>query len=229
MRARHRRQPPPRLSAFFAAAALGVGSVPATAVAQPSSTSTASVSPVASPTDSITTQAQAAKQRYASGDFIGAARAYEALWNTSRAAKYLYNAGMAREAAGQRGLAVRHWRRFLAADSELTPAEQAELRVRAKDVAAENPVLEVRLEPSSALGPATKLTLLPPSELVAAGLTPIDLRDPIAGEVAVAVAHFKTSLDPGTWTLSITGLRGAADQKLAVAVSVVPVEDPASV
>ena len=217
MRAQHRREPPPRLSALLAATALVGGAIPpaSAAPAQPSP-------PTSAPTTSSSTpdtaaQAQAAKERYANGDFVGSARAYEALWESTHAPKYIYNAGMAREAAGQRGLAVRHWRRFLAtADVDITPAERVNLRARADDTAAENPRLEVQLEPASALGPAAVITLHPPPELVAAGVAPIDLRDPVAGDVDEPSARFKTSLDPGTWTLTLTGLRGAADQTLTI-------------
>lgn len=217
MRAQHRREPPPRLSALLAATALVGSAIPpaSAAPAQPSP-------PTSAPTTSSSTpdtaaQAQAAKERYANGDFVGSARAYEALWESTHAPKYIYNAGMAREAAGQRGLAVRHWRRFLAtADVDITPAERVNLRARADDTAAENPRLEVQLEPASALGPAAVITLHPPPELVAAGVAPIDLRDPVAGDVDEPSARFKTSLDPGTWTLSLTGLRGAADQTLTI-------------
>ncbi|HRI06681.1 MAG TPA: hypothetical protein PKW35_02630, partial [Nannocystaceae bacterium] len=71
-------------------------------------------------------------------------------------------------------------------------------------------------EPASALGPTAVLTLHPPPELVAAGVAPIDLRDPIAGDIDEPAAVLKTSLDPGTWTLTLTGLRGAADQTLTI-------------
>lgn len=210
MRAQHRREAPPRLSALLAAAALIGGAAPPASAAP-----TAPSAPSASP--EITAQAQAAKERYARGDFAGAARAYEALWESTRAPKYIYNAGMAREAAGQAGLAVRHWRRFLAtAGADVTPAERAELRKRVDITAAENPALEVQLEPPGAFGPATVLTLQPPPELVAAGVPPIDLRDPIAGDIDETAAHLTTSLDPGTWILSLSGLRGAADQTLTI-------------
>ncbi|HRI07185.1 MAG TPA: hypothetical protein PKW35_05165, partial [Nannocystaceae bacterium] len=117
MRAQHRREPPPRLSALLAAAALVGGAAPPVSAAPASS---------ASPASPETAQAQAAKERYARGDFVGSARAYEALWESTHAPKYIYNAGMAREAAGQRGLAVRHWRRFLAtAGADVTVAERA--------------------------------------------------------------------------------------------------------
>lgn len=218
MRAQHRREPPPRLSALLAATAL-VGSAIPPASAAPAQPSPPSSAPTTSSTSTPDTaaQAQAAKERYTNGDFVGSARAYEALWESTHAPKYIYNAGMAREAAGQRGLAVRHWRRFLAtADVDVTPAERVNLRARADDTAAENPRLEVQLEPASTLGPTAVITLHPPPELVAVGVAPIDLRDPVAGDVDDPSARFKTSLDPGTWTLTLTGLRGAADQTLTI-------------
>lgn len=222
MRAYLRREPPPRLIALLAAAALVGSTMTPASAASPDPSPPGPSSPNAASAPSPTTvdtaaQAQAAKERYARGDFAGAASIYEALWESTHAPKYIYNAGMAREAAGQPGLAVRHWRRFLAsAGSDVTPAERAELRSRADVTAAENPVLEVQLEPASAFGPSTVLTLQPPPELVAAGLVPINLRDPIAGDIDEASARVRTSLDPGIWILSLSGLRGAPDQTLTI-------------
>lgn len=71
--------------------------------------------------------AERAREAYARRDFVAAARMYEALFADTGAVKYLFNAGMAREAAGNDGLAIRHWQRYLDEAEAIAAEERAQL------------------------------------------------------------------------------------------------------
>lgn len=129
-----------------------------------------------------------ARDRYAAGDFVGSARAYEALQRSSGAAKYLFNAGMAREAAGQRAHALVHWRRYLTLAVGVPADESA--RLRAQVAAAEQATTPVRLVGADA--EQTWTLRQGPDE-----------RDALA--IAVAGAT-EVRLDPGAWTASREGV-----------------------
>ncbi len=71
----------------------------------------------------------AAKTLYGEGRYLEAARAFEAEFRESGRTGILYNAGLAREAAGpgNDALALLHWRQFLAEANDVTDAERNEL------------------------------------------------------------------------------------------------------
>ena len=106
-----------------------------------------------------TTEAQrgaAARALYSGRRYRAAARAYEALWRDTGAAKYRFNAGMAREAAEHYGAALLHWQAYLAAGSA-TPEERRMLEQRVTATRAQLQPLHVHLD-GALPGPAT-LTL----------------------------------------------------------------------
>lgn len=87
-----------------------------------------------------------AKAMYAAGRYLEAARAYEANWRRNGHKGSLYNAGMAREAAGlgNIALAVYNWRRYLAeVGASVSGAERQELARRIE--AAEGKLVKVEL------------------------------------------------------------------------------------
>jgi hypothetical protein len=130
------------------------------------------------------TQSREARDRYASGDFVAAARMYEALQRSTGAAKYHFNAGMAREAAGHRAHALIHWRRYLA-QAVGVPAEESS-RLRAQISEAERLTGVARLTTQGTGDWILRLAGADESE-----------------ELPITVATVaEVRLDPGTWTAS---------------------------
>ncbi|HFE44935.1 MAG TPA: hypothetical protein ENJ18_05490 [Nannocystis exedens] len=70
-----------------------------------------------------------AKTLYEEGRYLDAARAFEAEFRANGRAGILYNAGLAREAAGpgNDALALLHWRQFLAEADDITERERTEV------------------------------------------------------------------------------------------------------
>lgn len=130
------------------------------------------------------TQSREARDRYASGDFVAAARMYEALQRSTGAAKYHFNAGMAREAAGHRAHALIHWRRYLA-QAVGVPAEESS-RLRAQISEAERLTAVVRLTTREAGDWTLRMVGADESE---------ELTITVAGAAELR-------LDPGIWTAS---------------------------
>ena len=141
-----------------------------------------------------TTEAQrgaAARALYSGRRYRAAARAYEALWRDTGAAKYRFNAGMAREAAEHYGAALLHWQAYLASDgANLEERTMLEQRL----VATTAQLQRVHIHVDGALpGPAT-LTLGAPES------APQGPRDPI--ELA-AQTDLDLALEAGAWNVTL--------------------------
>lgn len=101
-----------------------------------------------------------AKAMYAAGRYLEAARAYEANWRRNGHKGSLYNAGMAREAAGlgNIALAVYNWRRYLAeVGASVSGAERQELARRIE--AAEGKLVKVELVAQGDVGGPRRVEL----------------------------------------------------------------------
>jgi len=161
--------------------------VPAMARAQ-----TPAGAPVDAPTEAAETQRRgAARALYSERRYREAAQAYEALWRDTGAAKYRFNAGMAREAAEHYGAALLHWQAYLASGS----ASLEERRMLEQRVTATSAQLQrVHVHVEGALpGPAT-LTLRAPEPAPQCPRDPIDLP---------AQPNLDLSLEPGAWQLTL--------------------------
>lgn len=141
-------------------------------------------------------RAAAARSAYASGDYVAAARQYEALARDTAAPRYLFNAGMAREAAGELAHATLQWRRYLS--SGTASADDRELLTRKLSAAA------------AALVPRQ---LQPAPEVTAVSLGR-DGRDALMmspSELADAVM-----LEAGEWTAQVESPGGALQVRFTV-------------
>lgn len=141
------------------------------------------------PTGPAPTLAEQAREAYERRDFVAAARMYEVLFADTGAVKYLFNAGMAREAAGNDALAIRHWERYLREATEIAPEERAQLTEQR--AAARRRTMPVRLV-ADGTGPVT----------VELRYTTGGLSDPLNVEFTESA---EIDLDPGVWTLRIAG------------------------
>ncbi len=138
-----------------------------------------------------TQRRSAARKLYSERRYREAAHAYETLWRDTGAAKYRFNAGMAREAAEHYGAALLHWQAYLTSGSA-TPEERRMLEQRVTATSAQ--LGRVHIHIASALpGPAT-LTLHAPEP------APQGPRDPI--ELAVQ-PDLDLSFEPGTWSVTL--------------------------
>lgn len=154
-------------------------------------------------------RATAARAAYAAGEYVSAARQYEALARDTAAPRYLFNAGMAREAAGELSHASLLWRRYLS--SGTASAEDRELLAR-KLAAAAASLVARRLRP----GP----------DVTTVSLTRGDARDPL--EPSPAELTDAILLEAGEWTARVQGAGEPLEIPFTVAeVDAPPVELPA--
>jgi len=148
--------------------------------------------PVAAPTQAAETQRRAAARAlYGERRYREAAQAYEALWRDTGAAKYRFNAGMAREAAEHYGAALLHWQAYLASGSA-SPEERRMLEQRVNATSAQQPRVHIHVE-GALSGPAT-LTLRAPEP------APQGSRDAIE---LPAQPDLDLSLEPGVWLFTL--------------------------
>lgn len=141
-----------------------------------------------------TTEAQrgsAARALYSGRRYREAAQAYEALWRDTGAAKYRFNAGMAREAAEHYGAALLHWRAYLASDGA-NLEERTMLEQRVAATSAQLQRVHIRVE--GALPGPTTLTLGAPES------APQGPRDAIE---LPAQPDLDLALEPGAWSLTL--------------------------
>lgn len=148
--------------------------------------------PVGAPTEAVETQRRgAARALYGERRYREAAQAYEALWRDTGAAKYRFNAGMAREAAEHYGAALLHWQAYLASGSA-SPDERRMLEQRLTTTRAQLQRVHIHLE-GALPGPAT-LTLRAPEPAPQGPRDPIDLP---------AQPDLDLSLEPGAWQVTL--------------------------
>lgn len=148
--------------------------------------------PAGAPTEAAQTQrSDAARALYGERRYREAAQAYEALWRDTGAAKYRFNAGMAREAAEHYGAALLHWQAYLAAGSA-SPEERRMLEQRVTATRAQLQPLHVHID-GALPGPAT-LTLRAPDPATQGARDPIELP---------AQLDLDLSLEPGAWSLTL--------------------------
>ena len=140
-----------------------------------------------------------ARQAYARRDFVRAVRLYEALFAATGAAKFLFNAGMAREAAGHDGQALLHWREYLRLAGDIAADEREQLSRQM--AAAQRRTAHVRLLVASAR-PVV-----------------LDLRRDGAGDsdpIRVTVqGRMDLDLEPGPWTAAAVGSSRPPDRFVA--------------
>jgi hypothetical protein len=102
-------------------------------------------------------RSRCAREHYGAREYVTAARIFEELWRNTGAAKYLYNAAAAREAAGSDARALAHWLRY-AAISEPSSTEQAEAEGRMSKLRARLITTTIEVTPAAALGPEAALS-----------------------------------------------------------------------
>jgi len=166
--------------------------------------------PIGAPTEAAETQRRgAARALYGERRYREAAQAYEALWRDTGAAKYRFNAGMAREAAEHYGAALMHWQAYLASGSA-SPEERRMLEQRVTTTRAQLPRVHIHVE-GALSGPAT-LTVRAPEP------APQGSRDPIE---LPAQPDLDLSLEPGAWLLTLqVGDRPPIESRLDLTVGV---------
>lgn len=186
-RANHREAPASRRQRARAAvlALLMAATMPTRAAAQ-------SPAPAASRPDM-------ARQAYAQRDFLRAARMYEALFTETHAAKFLYNAGMAREAAGHDAQALLHWREYLRLTKDGDADERGQLLRQM--AAARRRTAPIRL-----------LVASPHAATIELRYTADTDRDPLRITVQ---GRQDLDLEPGPWTAAIVGAAAAPQEFVA--------------
>jgi hypothetical protein len=137
------------------------------------------------------TRSAAARTHYSERRYLEAARIYEQLWRDTQAAKYRFNAGMARSAAEHDGAAIVHWEAYLSQAASVTARERSMLT--AEITAARQRTRPLQLKIQGPLAPAT-LTLTAPTD------APQGPRDPIELLPATTI---DLSLEPGRWTATL--------------------------
>ncbi len=138
-----------------------------------------------------TQRRSSARKLYSERRYREAAHAYEALWRDTGAAKYRFNAGMAREAAEHYGAALLHWQAYLASGSA-TPEERRMLEQRVTATSAQLGRVHMHID-STVPGPAT-LTLHAPEPAPQGPRDPIEL--PVQPDLDLA-------FEPGAWSVTL--------------------------
>lgn len=133
-----------------------------------------------------------ARAHYAAHRYREAAQVYEALWRDTRAAKYLFNAGMARAAAEHDGAAIVHWQAYLAAAPTIASGERSMLE--GEIAAARRRTRPVHLRVEGPLAGAT-LVLDAPEGASQGARDPLEL---------VPAESIELSLESGTWQATLT-------------------------
>lgn len=138
-----------------------------------------------------------ARERYAAREYTIAARLYEDLWRDTGAPKYLYNAAVARGAAGSDALALAHWSRYAAIDA-LSGTEQADAEGRMTQLRARLTKTTIQVTPAAALGPTAALRF---ERFVGAEVETFDyVARPLPG---AQPGVFTVHLEPGAWRLRV--------------------------
>jgi hypothetical protein len=139
--------------------------------------------------------AEQAREAYVHRDFVAAARRYEALFAATGAAKYLFNAGMAREAAGNDALAIDRWERYLREGADISAEDRARLAERL----------------AAARRRTARVTVISPTPgpvEVALRYTTDGASDPLVIQVTGRV---DLDLEPGEWSLRVTDRPGVLE------------------
>ncbi|MBL9104745.1 MAG: hypothetical protein JNL82_27625 [Myxococcales bacterium] len=135
----------------------------------------------------VDARAAAARAAYAAGDYLSAARQYESL--ARDAPRYFFNAGMAREAAGEPSHAAIQWRRYLSSGTA-TPEDRALLE--RKLAAAGTSLVARRLRPE----PGVTAVTLQRGGHDPIDLTPAELADPLLLETGEWTARVQSAGEP---------------------------------
>lgn len=152
------------------------------------------LAPAAAPSETTdeATRSAAARTHYTERRYLEAARMYEQLWRDTQAAKYRFNAGMARSAAEHDAAAIIHWQAYLSSAPTVTARERSMLA--AEIAAARQRTRPLQLKILGPLAPAT-LTLTAPEGAPQGPRDPIDL---------LPATTIDLALEPGNWTATIT-------------------------
>lgn len=167
--------------------------IPAAATVSPTATiaTPATPVPVAStpPVEPKPSRPELARDAYVQRDFLRAARMYEALFADTGAVKFLYNAGMAREAAGHDAEALMHWHEYLRLTDDIAADERIQLLEQM--AAARRRTAPIRLRLASPGRETIELRYAADAE-----------REPLRISVQ---GRRNLDLDPGAWTASVVG------------------------
>lgn len=142
-------------------------------------------------------RSRCARERYAAREYTASARNYEDLWRDTGAAKYLFNAAIAREAAGSDALALAKWLRY-AAMPGLSDADRADVEARMTLVRGRLVPTTIEVTPTTALGPAATLRF---EREVGPEVEAFDY--PIAQVAGPRSGAFTVYLQPGIWRLRV--------------------------
>lgn len=143
------------------------------------------------PASDEATRSATARTHYSERRYLEAARMYEQLWRDTQAAKYRFNAGMARSAAEHDGAAIVHWQAYLDTAPSVTARERSMLT--AEIAAAKQRTRPLKLKIQGPLAPAS-LTLTAPADAPQGPRDPIDL---------IPATAIDLSLEPGRWTATL--------------------------
>lgn len=168
---------------------------PAASAPVPSDRSAAAAPPALQPEQpgepaDAASRSAAARKHYAARQYPEAARLYEQLYRDTKAAKYLFNAGMARAAAAHDGAAILHWTAYLATPN-ISASERSMLA--GEIAAARRRTLPIELRVQGPLAPAT-LSLHAPDSASQGPRDPIDL---------IPATAIDLSLEPGDWVATL--------------------------
>jgi hypothetical protein len=142
-------------------------------------------------------RSRCAREHYGAREYVTAARIFEELWRNTGAAKYLYNAAAAREAAGSDARALAHWLRY-AAISEPSSTEQAEAEGRMSKLRARLITTTIEVTPAAALGPEAALSF---ERDLGGEVETFDY--PVGLLSGAQPGVFTVHLEPGTWRLRV--------------------------
>lgn len=105
---------------------------------------------------SIAERERCGSAQYAAGRYAAAAEVFESLWEETEAVKYLFNAGVAREAAGSDSWAFSHILQYLRA-TELTERERQEAERRKRQLQSRLVPVTIDIRPLKTLEPGARL------------------------------------------------------------------------
>jgi len=146
----------------------------------------------------LTEQAMAALGMFERGDFIGAATAFEQLWEQTQDPRYAFNAGVARERLGEETRAYVLFRQALAVPT-IEEEERSAVERRLGELKARTAKLQLEVTMAPPAGPTPRFTLTREGAAAPLIIDAALFADDRGGENAKAT--YTLHIEPGVWTI----------------------------
>ena len=151
-----------------------------------------------------------ARTLYEQERYVDAAKVYEQLWATERSSKYLFNAALAHQAAGELTQANLYFR-IISGRSDIDTTERNDAAERAGLLRQVLTAVEIEIRPARALGPSAELRLQQDKRSLFVALKDLEIiegpsQDPAAElpeDIDARPRTWLLYLEPGLWSVDV--------------------------